>query len=358
MSYPAVSSVSSAAVIGAARWFLQSGIQEASGGVARFYRTDVGRNAPLSTEITGYALSALVFFAQRTGDEQYLDSARRAADFLLQQEIEHSGFFPFEISSDPLIYFFDSGIIIRGLLALWGKTGDDSLLEAAVRAGRALQRFLGFGFPIPPVLRFRDLTPLPLDPTRWSRTPGCYQLKAALAWRQLFDITGDGDFLSSFECMLEHALATHEPFLPGDSNPIHVVDRLHAYCYFLEALLHRRDEPAFAAMIAGGLQRVQALADELASVAVRSDVIAQRLRVQLLSGLAIDADRCAADAEKLRSFQATDPPSHAGGFWFGTRHGRLLPFINPVSTIFAIQALTLWEDYNQSDPPLDPCILI
>ena len=45
----------------AGRWFLESGIQDDSGGVARYYRSDVGRNAGVSTEITGYAVSALVY---------------------------------------------------------------------------------------------------------------------------------------------------------------------------------------------------------------------------------------------------------------------------------------------------------
>jgi hypothetical protein len=45
----------------ALRWFQESGIQEASGGVARYHLLAEGRNLPLSTEITGYAVSALVW---------------------------------------------------------------------------------------------------------------------------------------------------------------------------------------------------------------------------------------------------------------------------------------------------------
>ncbi len=66
----------------AGRWFLHSGIQEASGGVARYYRSDLGQNARVSTEITGYAVSTLLFLHERTGDSAYLDAALRAARFL------------------------------------------------------------------------------------------------------------------------------------------------------------------------------------------------------------------------------------------------------------------------------------
>jgi hypothetical protein len=56
----------------AGRWFLHSGIQEAGGGVARYYRSDTGRNNPVSTEITGYAVSTLVYLHALTGEEVYV----------------------------------------------------------------------------------------------------------------------------------------------------------------------------------------------------------------------------------------------------------------------------------------------
>ena len=45
----------------AGKWLLDSGIQEPCGGVARFYRSETGKNKPISTEITGYSASALVY---------------------------------------------------------------------------------------------------------------------------------------------------------------------------------------------------------------------------------------------------------------------------------------------------------
>src|SRR5208282_5439673 len=83
----------------AGRWFLRSGIQEENGGVARFYRSDTGRNAGVSTEITGYAVSTLLFLHQRTGKTEYLDSGLRAARFLTRVAWDAQlGTFPFEHS--------------------------------------------------------------------------------------------------------------------------------------------------------------------------------------------------------------------------------------------------------------------
>src|SRR5436190_8258430 len=66
----------------AGQWFLHSGIQESSGGVARYYRVDQQHNLPVSTEITGYAISALIELYQRTKREEYLDAAERAGRYL------------------------------------------------------------------------------------------------------------------------------------------------------------------------------------------------------------------------------------------------------------------------------------
>ena len=56
-------------------WFLNSGIQDASGGVARYYNCELRRKAPISSEITGYAVSTLLFFHLRLGQAEYLESA-------------------------------------------------------------------------------------------------------------------------------------------------------------------------------------------------------------------------------------------------------------------------------------------
>ena len=98
----------------AARWYVRSGIQEPSGGVARYYRTDLERNHPISTEITGYAISALLDLGQQA-------EAFSAARFLCR-EAWNGCRIPFELEPSEVClftYFFDCGIIVRGLLAAW-----------------------------------------------------------------------------------------------------------------------------------------------------------------------------------------------------------------------------------------------
>jgi hypothetical protein len=77
-------------------------------------------------------------------------------------------------------------------------------------------------------------------------------------------------------------------------------------------------------------------------------VYAQLLRIRLFADWAgvtpLDREAARAEAGKLAGFQAaSSDPRIDGGFYFGRKGRAMLPFINPVSTAFALQALALWE---------------
>ena len=345
----------------AGRWFLESGIQEANGGVARYYRSDLGRNAPISTEITGYAVSALLFFFDRTGDGAYRDAALRAARFLTRVAWDaETGAFPFELVSggaEPAFaYFFDCGIIARGLLSAWRSTRDVEFRDAAIAAGRSLLADFSCAGGWSPILALPSKRALEWEP-RWSASPGCYQLKSALAWHELFALTGESAFQSAYEQALEAALANDREFLPGESERLRVMDRLHAYGYFLEGLLPVLDRPDCAAAFRTGVDRLSRHLREIAPVFARSDVYAQLLRARLfgaVSGiLPLDQESAGEEASHAAAFQT---PS--GGFLFGCKQGGPMPFVNPVSTAFCAQALAMWDDRRANRPIIPPQALI
>jgi hypothetical protein len=106
-----------------------------------------------------------------------------------------------------------------------------------------------------------------------------------------------------------------------------------------------------------GIERVAGILRELAPEFERSDVYAQLLRIRIYADAAGAAplDRPAADweAERLLEFAAvSDDPRVDGGFRFGRSAGRWEPYINPVSTAFALQALALWSGAAPADPHL------
>ena len=322
---------------------MHSGIQERDGGVARFYRSDSATNAAVSTEFTGYAASALAYLHSRTGKQEYLDAAVRAARYLTCDVWDSAAStFPFEPGSDRA-YFFDIGIIVRGLLAVWRATGEEEFRSRAQEATLSLAfDFLGENS-FHPVISLPDKQPLPEDP-RWSRKPGCYQLKSALAWREI----GDPHARQLFDAALGFALVSHERFLSEETDREKVMDRLHAYCYFLEALLFTSEGEE----LKWGIKRVAQLLREIGPSFERSDVNAQLLRVRLVAHhlgiVPLDEGAAQEEASHAASFQTLDSDDVRlrGGFWFGRKGQQMLPFSNPVSTAFCLQALALWDDHQ------------
>ncbi len=340
----------------AGRWFLHSGIQEEHGGVARYYRIDLGRNLRISTEITGYAVSALVYLHRQTGRQEYLDAAIRAARFLTDSAWDaERQVFPFEwpptqSPEENRVYFFDGGIIVRGLLALSRATGDNRYLQAAAACGDRMAQVHEHNGAYAPILQLPNLHPLPYGGS-WSNNPGCYQLKSALGWRQLWEATGEARYESWFETALDRALSNDADFLPGTPERHRVMDRLHAYSYFLEALLSVADRPQCRQALRNGIAKVAFYLRDIAPEFARSDVYGQLLRVRLFAAaqqaVPLDAAQAAEEAAAMGAFQleSTDPRLD-GGFCFGRRNGALTPHANPVSTAFCLQALEMWRQHE------------
>lgn len=322
----------------AADWFLRSGIQDASGGVSRYFRADTCVRLPNSTEITGYSVAGLLLLG--------LDAeARRAGDFLLNRAWDPElHIFPFEVEGSPrLAYFFDSGIIARGLIRLGETTDGEAYWIGAEASARAMARDFPAEHGYHPILELPSKAPLPYTEW-WSRRPGCFHLKAALAWRELWG-PEDPDYGRQLQFALESASA----LLVGETDQAKLMDRLHPYCYFLEGLApvardHREAVKSGIATVAGHLHNLKPIAS-------RSDVFAQLLRIRLLADAAgvepLDEQAAAMEALALTEMQIESQDVRLdGAFAFGRRNGELILHANPVSTVFGVQALDWWQDYQ------------
>jgi hypothetical protein len=236
------------------------------------------------------------------------------------------------------------------LLALYRATGNTRWLEGAVRGGESMLRhFCDGSGTMHPILRLPELTPLPRTP-QWSRSPGCYQLKSAMAWADLARETGNPRWREAYEPALAEALASHRSFLPAES-PEKTMDRLHAYCYFLEGILPEAERAEVRGALREGISTVSRYLGEIRHVFERSDVNAQLLRVRVLAeqkaGIVVDRVRADAEVRQIAMFQLSDPqPQLDGGYAFANRAGALVPHVNPVSAAFCSQALEMWSDYR------------
>jgi len=337
----------------AGQWFLRSGIQRDDGGVARYYRTDERTPAPVSTEITGYAAGAFVYLHGITGDAEYRDASVLAADFLVRSWDESAEAMPFELDGSAgaprLAYFFDCGIIVRGLVRTAGLTGRDLYREYAAKISRSMAEDFREGDTIHPAVELPDKAPLRHEGA-WSRHPGCYQLKAAMSWLEAPPSRAI-DAAKLYDSALREALANEDCFLGSETEMTREMDRLHAYCYFLEGLLAAGNLSDHAPVFRRSIHRVMEWRKRIGRRFVRSDVYAQLLRIRLFAdalGLCeLDAEEAAAEAATIEFFQhSDDDPVLDGSFGFGAIEGRDMPFANPVSTAFCLQALEMWEQYR------------
>ena len=353
-------SPSSFSLARAGHWFLHSGIQEPNGGVARYHLSASGNNLPVSTEITGYACSVLAYLHRLTDEPQYLAAAERAANFLSEVAWQPAiAAMPFEVGVPlPPAYFFDCGIIVRGLLAVFQRNADERLLDIARQVGF----FMGRAFRAPsgklhPIVALPSMEPWPYE-KRWSREPGCPQLKAAMAWDQLASFFPSDPFLDWYEEALKDALATWDSFLPGDADPLRVMDRLHAHSYFLEGMLPRTHRPEVNETLLAAIEKTGHYLREISPQFQRSDVCGQLLRARIYAGN-VNLVAATEEADWCASHQVFGTePMQDGGFCFGRRDGAALPYMNPVSTAFCLQALEHWRQFGAGEFPRDLAELI
>ncbi len=299
---------------------------------------------------------ALVFLYRTTGNTEYLDAANRTAHFLIDQAWDKGlQIFPYEhpsptAESKHLAYFFDCGIIIRSLVDLWQVTKEDRLMEIASAASHGMSAFWS-GRDYHAILTLPDKRPLPRT-AQWSTGQGCYQTKSALGWWEVAAVTGDQKLKQDYLDLIQSGIHTCRGFLAGANERLRIMDRLHAYSYFLEALSPLLDRPECVRTYQEVLTEDAKYLRELAPDFVRSDVYAQVLRARVRAWHVIPMDVAAAreEAMALAEFQSqSDDPRFKGGFIFGKRAGVMSPHVNPVSTTFAIQALEMWRAYEAGE---------
>jgi hypothetical protein len=181
----------------------------------------------------------------------------------------------------------------------------------------------------------------------WSRTPGCFHLKAALAWHELAEFAPG--FAAAYERQLAFSLDVWPQLLSVEKEQERLMDRLHPLGYFLEGLVPVLGRPECAAAaheaIALGAKYLRKVGPRF----TRSDSFAQLLRARLFAEAAgvmpLDIAQAREEYETMAACQdQSDDPRRRGGYAFGTRNGETLPFANPVSTAFCLQASAYWYE--------------
>jgi hypothetical protein len=115
-------------------WILQA--QRPDGGIAAYYSLLSGYSDSYP-EVTGYIIPTLYDFAHATGNEAASRTAERATQWLLSLQMP-SGAFPgglHDRERDAQPSVFNTGQILQGLVRTHLETGNEEILERAVSAG-------------------------------------------------------------------------------------------------------------------------------------------------------------------------------------------------------------------------------
>ncbi len=117
-------------------WLLYAQSTGHDGGMGSYHTTrGWGASYP---ETTGYIIPTLLRYSKITGSPDVRNAAVKAGEFLLQIQKPSGGWQGGRVNEKKPEIVFNTGQVIRGMIALYEETGKDQYLQSAVRAGKWL----------------------------------------------------------------------------------------------------------------------------------------------------------------------------------------------------------------------------
>ena len=196
------------------RWLLQSGIQEQQtgapmyGGMQAWYDRAKASFSFFYTEITGYAVTTLLYLYQLHPDPVYLERARDAAEWLLTRAREpRTGALRCRFHSTGWAQHacaFDNGMCLNGLVNMFRFTGEGRYLTAALELGTwlvdTMQAADGSLF-----AKYDVHSRTPYNPDgKWSQMSGSFLLKVAIGLLNLAEASNDARYTQAANSPFAH----------------------------------------------------------------------------------------------------------------------------------------------------------
>ena len=362
-------------------WFLNSGIQnpsgtkvadgrDVSGGFNAWFNPTSKSFSYVYTEISGYAVTTLVYLYKEFKDEIFLERARLTGDWLLSIQ-DVSGAFPTAFyredkESKPNEFVtFDIGMVTNGLVNLYRETRDERYLNSAKKSADWLLKYIKYDGSITAMVdqsgNIKDF-----DGT-WSTQSGSFHCKISIGLLNLFDCTKEEKYKKAAIGLCEYALTRQQrdgQFLTyGKLSGTN----LHPHSYSAEGLFvigtylnnktflesaRLATEWAIKHTKNGIVPRLKH--DDTFNYNERVDTLAQVYR--LCKIFSLRSEKIDEVRDKIISYQSNVASVKLyGGFKFGkSSSGEDLPHINAWVTMFAIQAMLL----SKRGKNLEPFLLI
>ncbi|MEK6861010.1 MAG: glycoside hydrolase family 88 protein [Nanoarchaeota archaeon] len=388
----------------AKNWLLHSGIQnldsnslEVKGGFNSWYDIDNENYFYTYSEITGYAITKLLYLYSLEKNNLYLLRATLAAEWLLDKASHKSGgiktryFFNKENAqelydfSSGIIHSFDNGIALNGLMDLYNVTKEERYLTASKMIGdmliHTMQKPDGglYASYSHKEETFKD------SEEKWSTQSGSFHVKVCMGLLKLYEITKESKYKQTAIKLCDYALKLQEK----DGRFISFIKEkdthIHPHCYSAEGLLFaglHLNNKSYLKIAANAVKWVldhQMGDGGIPSMYVngrsvnheRSDVLAQTLRlgVIMLNLELLDKkyeEKLDKLASRLLTFQSTsDNLRSNGGFFYGhdvdyrnNLKADKKNHVNSWCTMFALQALTFYKQYKEGNFKFDKNLLV
>jgi len=366
-------------------WLLHSGIQDHSGepdfhgGINAWFDMRTGLYPFIYSEIVGYGVNAHLFRYTRTKDERYLEAAQEAGQWLIDSTDAGTGLVYTRINQPAFnqpyfntsVFAFDQWVIIYGLACLGRIDKNAPYLDKALSLAEFLMaRMINQDGSFEPMFNLGE-NRAESPGGKWSRQSGAFHGKALMGLTVLHDITGDDRYEDVAENLLNFTLGQQRPdgrfITQSDDESTHLHPNLYALEGLLSFALARRRDDVMDRVEQGLCWILDNLnddgtvycfyRDERFSPFVRADVLAQTLRVGsvLLQRKRLCGYETAIEKvhEALLQYRLQEGPQ-AGGFFYGQEeNGKVHYHVNAWVTMFAAQALDLYQDFREGGEHYD-----
>lgn len=362
-------------------WLLDSGLvvrdnDQNIGGAHSFYDEQKQEYGFLYPEITGYFISTLRFLYDLKPNDDIISQAKQSADWLMKVNESYGGIIQGisdEKIKEKLVYSFDVGICIKGILDCYYISKEEKYLDfARSQAQWLIDEAINGDGTIKP-LKNLFTKKFEEDNSVWYKQSGCLHVKTSIPFFQLYSITKEPIYLEKANLICNNfsryvnndgSVSIHE-----NSKIIH----LHTLCYALEGLIYGYATTSNKKFLTECIKSAKWCSQQIIEdgsinlwfnskyqQAKTSYHIAQLIRILLLLDSINNNKKNSVNIEKLYKFLLTlqcnsDDKKSDGGFYEELFHSmfswKKRQRINSWGSMFAIQAI-FWKN-NSSKINLD-----
>lgn len=373
----------------AKEWLLNSGIQDTNtgsptyGSFRAWYDMEGKDYSFAYSEITGYAITTLLFLNKINPDKLLVERAKLASDWLIGCAYDNinGGFrcryYPNNNAFFPWLCSFDNGICLNGLVNLYRYTSNEKYLTVSKNVADWLINFMGKGDGSlyakyhTQEKRFID------NQERWSMQSGSYHVKIAIGLLNLSNAIGDPTYEEEVKRLCEYALKFQTKDGRFITNQRLGDTYMHPHCYSVEGLFCAGlalNKKAYVEKAIQGTKwtlkaylsngGVSCVYDGNAfSLDESTDSLSQSIRLWLLlsefGGVSCPDIDLVKAIDRLCDFQCeSEDPQASGGFFYGCTGGHKVPHVNVGSTMFALQTLEFCRQKLEGNINFDQRLLV